>query len=352
MKFLRVEILFVRVKQCFVERSGRKDRTASRDYRGVARFSTTPSATHPAACRRSFTPTPPFPNNTTRSCVFTNSSPMPLFYLLFTNSTKCHCSILQQHQSSPWVGGSLFIVNLSVLGEKETLCHPSCRTAKMLQTLRLQSRHVNRRTFSSVADMVLEHTYTPGTKISHHPIDQPAVGISSIASFRAAAVGVVPSGEAYSNLNTRRLEKQGAKKAKKGKKTAITVVGEGMEWLDYDSFLSTVQEQLSNSKKVYVEDSRNLGDMTARAITSDATTALMLYDTTEPVPKSQQSSNFFNGGKHLTIYAAAEVKEATALIATEDGASKIILTGAAVCQTTLDAAIKAAVNSLAPPTEE
>jgi len=246
----------------------------------------------------------------------------------------------------------VFIVNLSVLGEKETLCHPSCRTAKMLQTLRLQSRHVNRRTFSSVADMVLEHTYTPGTKISHHPIDQPAVGISSIASFRAAAVGVVPSGEAYSNLNTRRLEKQGAKKAKKGKKTAITVVGEGMEWLDYDSFLSTVQEQLSNSKKVYVEDSRNLGDMTARAITSDATTALMLYDTTEPVPKSQQSSNFFNGGKHLTIYAAAEVKEATALIATEDGASKIILTGAAVCQTTLDAAIKAAVNSLAPPTEE
>ena len=54
----------------------------------------------------------------------------------------------------------------------------------------------------------------------------------------------------------------------------------------------------------------------------------------------------------MTIYAAAEVKEATALIATEDGASKIILTGAAVCQTTLDAAIKAAVNSLAPPTEE
>ena len=218
--------------------------------------------------------------------------------------------------------------------------------------LRVQLRSVNRRTFASAVDMVAEHTYTPGTKIMDHPIDQPAQGISSIASFRAAATGVVPSGEVYSNLNTRRLEKHGAKKTKKGKKTAITMVGDGMEWLDYDSLINDVQGHLSSCKKIYVEDSRNLGDLSARAITSDATTALMFHDATEAVPKSKQASNFFNGGKHLTIYAAAEVKESAALVATEDGASKIVLTGAAVSQTTLNAAIAAAVDSLKPAAEE
>ena len=199
---------------------------------------------------------------------------------------------------------------------------------------------------SAAIDMVAEHTYTPGTTIMEHPIDEPAKGISSIANVRAAATGVVPTGQAYSNLNARRLEKQGAKKAKKGKKMALTLVGEGMEWLDYDALLANVQENLSSCAKIYVDDSRNLGDLSTRAITSDATTALMFYDATEAVPKSQQASNFFNNGKHLTVYAAAEIKEASAVIATEEGAAKIILTGAAVSQTTLNAAIAAAANSL------
>lgn len=123
MKFLRVEILFVRVKQCFVERSGRKDRTASRDYRGVARFSTTPSATHPAACRRSLhqhllSPTIP-----------------PDLPVSSPTVHQCHCSIFFSptvqnatvlfYNIVPvgWWESFYFVWFLSVLGGKETLCH-------------------------------------------------------------------------------------------------------------------------------------------------------------------------------------------------------------------------------------
>jgi hypothetical protein len=220
------------------------------------------------------------------------------------------------------------------------------------QIFRSSLRTVNRRTLASTADIVAEHTYTRGTKMMEHPVDQPVQGISSIASYRAAATGVVPSGEAYSNLNVRRLEKQGAKKAKKGKKSAITVVGEGMDWLEYDALVANVQEHLSSCNKIYVEDSRNLGDLSARAITSDATTALMFYEATEAVPKSKQASNFFNGGKHVTIYAAAEAKESAAIVASEDGSSNIILSGAAVNQSSLNAAIAVAVSSLQPTDED
>ena len=48
---------------------------------------------------------------------------------------------------------------------------------------------------------------------------------------------------------------------------------------------------------------------------------------------------------------SADVKETAAIVATEDDSCKIILTGAAVCQTGLDAAVAAAVKSLMP-TEE
>ena len=91
------------------------------------------------------------------------------------------------------------------------------------------------RTFTSTSslfniDMVAEHTFKPGTELMEHPIDEPSKGISAIANFRAAAVGIIPSGQAFSNMNARRLTKQGAKKAKKGKKTAVNTVGDGMEW--------------------------------------------------------------------------------------------------------------------------
>ena len=185
-----------------------------------------------------------------------------------------------------------------------------------------------------------------------HPIDEPSKGISSIASFRAAACGIVPSGEAYSNMNARRLTKKGAKKSKKGKKTAVTLVGDGMAWLDYDAFIATIQEHLTSCPEIYVEDSRNIGDLCARSITSDATTALMLHDAMEAVPKSKQASNFFNSGKHVTIYAAAEAKETAAIVATEDGKANIILSGAAVSEVGLGAAVQAAIKSLEPPAEE
>ena len=218
------------------------------------------------------------------------------------------------------------------------------------------ARRLTGRTFTSTSslfniDMVAEHTFKPGTELMEHPIDEPSKGISAIANFRAAAVGIIPSGQAFSNMNARRLTKQGAKKAKKGKKTAVNTVGDGMEWLEYDTFLATTQDHLSTCSKIFVDDSRNVGDLSARFITSDATTALMLYNVMEAVPKSKQASNFFNNGKQLTIYAAAEVKETAAVVATEDDSCKIILTGAAVCQTGLDAAVAAAVKSLMP-TEE
>ena len=230
----------------------------------------------------------------------------------------------------------------------------------MLSRQTISLLRASRRTFSSTssklngaANMVAEHTFQPGTKVLEHPIDEPAKGISSIANFRAAATGVVPSGEAYSNMNGRRLTKQGAGKAVKGKKVSVNMVGEnGMDWLDYDSFLVNIQNHLSEQPKIYVDDSRNIGALSANVITSDATTALMIHNAMEAVPKSVQGSNFTNGSKQVTIYAAKDVKESAAVVATEHGASKIILTGPAVSQTGLNAAIKAAVDSLAPPAGE
>ena len=191
------------------------------------------------------------------------------------------------------------------------------------------------------------------------------------ARWSAAAAGVhvrPPMGlethkdrPAFRNLNSRRLQKHGAKISKGTKKAAVVAIaGEAgaPDWEAADEHFYAVATHLGDcAGPLFVDDSRVVvpGDLSVRVVSSDASAMLMAHDVVEAFPASKQAENFLNGAKAINVYLAPEMKggDVEALVGIEDdGTSRVALTGGAVNVATLRAALAISGEALMPAAEE
>ena len=161
---------------------------------------------------------------------------------------------------------------------------------------------------------------------------------------------------AFRNLNARRLAKQGAKSEKGGGKAkTVSIAGDSVEWEAADAEFDKVTSHLGECAPLFVEDSRVVvpGDISARVISSDASAILMAHNVLEAYPASKQQDNFLNGAKAINVYLSPDLKDAQALVGVEDdGSSRVALTGSAVSEATLRAALAISAEAFAPAAEE
>jgi hypothetical protein len=210
--------------------------------------------------------------------------------------------------------------------------------------------------------------------------------IGGAARWSAAAAGVQMSGAvglethadrvAYRNLNARRLAKHGGvrRKEKKtknknkggggggggGAAQAVAVAGDAeLGWEEADAVFDAVAAHLGGCAPLFVDDARVVvpGDFSVRVVAGDASAMLMAHAVLEAFPASKQAGNFLNGAKAINVLLAPEMKApegaAEAVVGVEDdGTSRVALTGAAVSEATLRAALAISGEALMPAAEE